>query len=155
MSALREERMSHTYARIHVHVIFSTTERQKLIPKDVQPKLWSYMAGIFHNKGIAPIAINGTDNHVHALFHLPSTMALAKAVNFLKTNSSSWMNEHRRRFAWQDGYGAFSVSESNTEAVVNYIRNQEKHHRRRSFEEEYLEFLKRHRIEFDPKYVFG
>jgi putative transposase len=65
------------------------------------------------------------------------------------------MKEHGRRFAWQDGYGAFSVSESNTEDVIHYIRDQEKHHRRRTFEEEYVEFLKRHRIEFDPKYVFG
>lgn len=147
--------MSHTYARIHIHLIFSTKERQKLIPKDVQPQLWSYMAGIFHNKGIVPIAINGTDNHVHALFHLPTTMALAKAVNLLKTNSSGWMNEHQRRFGWQDGYGAFSVGESNIEAVINYIRDQEKHHRKRSFEEEYVEFLKRYGVDFDPKYVFG
>ena len=122
--------MSHTYARIHIHVIFSTKEWQKLIPKDVQPQLWSYMAGVFHNKGVEPIAINGTDNHVHALFHLPTTMTVAKAVNLLKANSSRWMNERRRWFSWQDGYGAFSVSESNTEAFINYIRNQEKEDRR-------------------------
>lgn len=147
--------MSHTYARIHVHLIFSTKERKKLIPREVQPELWSYMAGICRNQGITTIAIGGTDNHVHALFHLPATMALAKAVNLLKTNSSRWMNEHRRRFAWQDGYGAFSVSQSNTEVVIRYIRDQERHHRKRSFEEEMMEFLKKHRIQFDAKYVFG
>jgi putative transposase len=152
--------MSHTFARIHIHVIFSTKERRKLIAKEVRPELWSYMAGICHNRGIVPIAINGTDNHVHALFHLPTTMTVAKAVNLLKANSSRWMSErwmskHGKKFAWQDGYGAFSVSESNTRAVINYIRDQEKHHRKRSFEDEYLAFLKRHKFEFDPKYVFG
>jgi REP element-mobilizing transposase RayT len=146
--------MSHTFARIHVHIIFSTKERQKSIPKQIQPQLWSYMVGICRNKDIKAIAINGTDNHVHALVHLPTTITLAKAVNFLKSNSSRWMREHGRRFAWQDGYGAFSVSESNTAAVINYIRDQEKHHRRRSFEEEYLAFLKKHGFKYDPKYVF-
>jgi REP element-mobilizing transposase RayT len=113
------------------------------------------MAGICRNHALAAIAINGTGNHTHALFHLPRSMTLSKAVNLLKANSSRWMNEHGRDFAWQDGYGAFSVSESNTEAVVKYIRDQEKHHRKVSFEEEYLKFLKKHGIEFDPKHVFG
>ncbi|HLJ29186.1 MAG TPA: IS200/IS605 family transposase [Candidatus Angelobacter sp.] len=147
--------MSHTFARIHIHVIFSTKDRKKLIPKEVQPELWSYMAGICRNKGITPIAINGTDNHAHVLFHLPQDVTLAKAVNLVKTNSSKWMNEHRRKFAWQEGYGAFSVSESSTWVVINYIRNQEKHHRNRTFEEEYLALLKKHKVKFDPKYVFG
>lgn len=147
--------MSHTYATVHIHVIFSTKERKRLIPKEIQSQLWSYMAGICRNQKITAIAINGTENHVHALFHLPTTMTLAKAVNLLKTNSSRWMSEQGKKFAWQDGYGAFSVSESNTQAVINYIRDQEKHHRRISFEEEYVAFLKKHRFAFDPKYVFG
>ena len=146
--------MSHTFARIHIHLIFSTKERQKLIPPEMQSDLWSYMGGICHNKGIEPIAINGTDNHAHVLFHLPPTMALAKAVNLIKANSSRWMGEHTKRFAWQDGYGAFSVSESNTQAVINYIRDQEKHHRKQTYEREFVAFLKRHRIKFDPRYVF-
>lgn len=113
------------------------------------------MADIFRNQGVVPIAINGTDNHAHVLFHLSATMPLAKAVNLLKANSSRWMHEHGRRFGWQDGYGAFSVSESNTESVINYIRDQKKYHRKRSFEEEYVKFLRRHRFDFDPKYVLG
>src|SRR5215470_18835104 len=113
-----------------------------MIAKQIQPRLWSYMAGICHNKGIEPIAINGMDNHVHVLIHLPPAIALAKAVNFIKSNSSRWMREHRPKFAWQDGYGAFSVSESSTADVVSYIRDQQKHHRKRIFEEEYLAFLK-------------
>ncbi|HEY6352390.1 MAG TPA: IS200/IS605 family transposase [Candidatus Angelobacter sp.] len=147
--------MSHTFARIHIHLIFSTKQREKLIPQEIQSRLWAYMASICHNKGIEPIAINGTDNHVHVLFHLPAIMALAKAVNLIKANSSRFMNEHKRGFAWQDGYGAFSVSESNTDAVIRYIRDQEKHHRKRTFEQEYVVFLKKHRFNFDPKYAFG
>lgn len=147
--------MSHTFARIHIHLIFRTKERQKLIPREMQSRLWAYMTSICRAKRIQPIAINGADNHAHVLFHLPPTMPLAKAVNLIKTNSSRWMSKHRGRFAWQDGYGAFSVSKSNTQAVINYIRDQEKHHRKRSFEEEYLAFLRKNRIEFDPKYVFG
>ena len=147
--------MSHTLARIHIHVIFSTKERQRFIPKKMQSSLWAYMASICHNKGIEPIAINGADNHVHVLFHLPPAMALAKAVNVVKANSSRWMSEHKRGFAWQDGYGAFSVSESNTDAVIRYIRDQEKHHRRRTYEQEYIAFLKKHRVKYDLRYVFG
>jgi len=147
--------VSHTLARIHIHVIFSTKERQRFIPKKMQSSLWAYMASICHNKGIEPIAINGADNHVHVLFHLPPAMALAKAVNVVKANSSRWMSEHKRGFAWQDGYGAFSVSESNTDAVIRYIRDQEKHHRRRTYEQEYIAFLKKHRVKYDLRYVFG
>jgi putative transposase len=147
--------MSHTFAKNHLHVIFSTKERRKSIPKDIQPELWSYMAGICKNQQMAAIAIGGTDNHSHVLFHLPQTLTLSKAVQALKANSSKWMNEQGMRFAWQEGYGAFSVSVSNTPVVVNYIRNQEKHHHKISFEDEYLALLKKHGIQFDPKYVFG
>jgi putative transposase len=130
-------------------------ERRKSIPKDIQAELWSYMAGICTNQHMAAIAIRGTDNHSHVLFHLPPTQTLSKAVQALKTNSSKWMNDQGMRFAWQEGYSAFSVSVSNTSAVVNYIRNQENHHRKISFEDEYVALLKKHGIEFDPKYVFG
>jgi putative transposase len=147
--------MSHAFAKNHIHLIFSTKGRSKIIPKEVQPQLWSYMAGICRNQGMAPIAINGMDDHAHALFHLPPSLALAKAVNLIKANSSKWMNEHGRGFAWQEGYGAFSVSVSNTVAVADYIRNQELHHRNLTFEDEYLALLRKHGLEFNPKNVFG
>ena len=92
---------------------------------------------------------------MHLLFHLPPSLALAKAVTLFKSNSSRWMNESSRKFAWQEGYGAFSVSTSNLAAVVRYIQDQESHHRKISFEDEYLMLLKKHGVEFDPKYVFG
>jgi putative transposase len=139
--------MSHAFVKNHLHLVFSTKDRQPSISKDAQPELWSYLAGICHNQKMAPIAVNGMSDHAHLLFHLPPTIALAKAVQLLKTNSSKWMNEHGRRFAWQEGYGAFSVSVSNTATVASYIRNQEQHHRKMTFEEEYRALLKKHGID--------
>ncbi len=147
--------MSHTYTRCHFHVVFSTKERQKVISKEVQPRLWSYITGICHNQKMIPVAVGGMDDHAHLLFHLPPTMALSKAVLLIKANSSKRMNEHGNRFAWQKGFGAFSVSESALDSVANYIRTQEKHHTKMSFEEEFLALLRKHKIEYDPKYVFG
>ena len=99
--------------------------------------------------------IGGVEDHVHLLFHLPPSLALARAVTLFKSNSSKWMNESGSKFAWQEGYGAFSVSASNLAAVVKYIQDQECHHRKISFEDEYLALLKKHGVEFDPRYVLG
>jgi REP-associated tyrosine transposase len=104
--------VSHAFVKNHIHLVFSTKDRTKSIAKDVQPELWSYMAGICRNQGMAAIAINGMEDHTHLPFHLPPTMSLAKAVQLIKANSSKWMNEHGRRFAWQEGYSAFGVSVS-------------------------------------------
>jgi putative transposase len=139
--------MSHAFVKNHIHLVFGTQDRCSTIAKDVQPELWSYMAGICRNQDMAAIAINGMEDHSHVLFHLPPTTALAKAVQLLKANSSKWMNEHGRRFAWQEGYGAFSVSISNTAAVARYIRNQEQHHRKMTFEQEYRALLLKHGID--------
>ena len=98
---------------------------------------------------MAAIAINGMADHAHILFHLPQNMSLAKAVQLLKANSSKWMNEHGRRFSWQEGYSAFSVSISNTPVVARYVRNQEQHHRKMTFEQEYRALLRKHGIEVD------
>jgi REP-associated tyrosine transposase len=147
--------MPHTYARNHLHVIFSTKNREKTIPKNLQPELWAYMAGICRRNGMNAIAIGGTDDHLHALFHLPPTMAPSKAVQMLKANASRWMNMKKKGFAWQEGSGIFRVSMSHTATVARYIRNQEAHHRKISYEDEYVRFLKKHGIDFDPRYVFG
>jgi len=101
------------------------------------------------------VAIGGTANHVHILFHLSPKTALAKGVQHIKSNSSKWMGEQGIEFAWQEGYGAFSVSSSNLDQVAGYIRNQEAHHRKFSFEEEFRALLKKHGVEYDPKYVVG
>ena len=91
---------------------------------------------------------------LHLLFHLPPSRSLADALRVIKTNSSKWMNEHQAQFAWQDGYGAFGVRESNLAAVVKYIHSQKEHHRKMTFEDEYLALLKKHKIDFDPRFVF-
>ncbi len=147
--------MPHAFTKNHQHVVFSTKGRRKIISSEIQPRLWSYMTGICRNHGMVSVAVGGIDDHAHLLFHLPPTITLSKAISMIKANSSKWMNEHERGFAWQEGYASFSVSESNLEAVAKYIRNQRQHHRRMTFEEEYLALLKKHRIDFDPKYVFG
>lgn len=147
--------MSHTFTQNHIHAVFSTKDRLKTIPVDFQPKLWSYIAGICRNQKMVPVAVGGVEDHAHLLFHLPPTLTLSKALSLVKANSSKWMNEHGRNFAWQEGYGAFSVSASNLRLVASYIRNQQKHHQRMGFEDEFLSLLKKHGITFDPKSVFA
>jgi putative transposase len=122
--------MSHSFSKNHQHIVFSTAGRQKTIVKEIQRKVWAYMAGICRNHGIFVHAIGGIEDHVHLLLELPLTLGVPKAVAVVKANSSKWLNEMGRSFAWQKGYAAFSVSESNIDAVVEYIRNQEAHHRK-------------------------
>jgi putative transposase len=147
--------VSHSYAQNHLHVVFSTKERSKLINDQMQPKWWSYLAGIARNHDFLVLANGGMADHVHLLIQLSPVLSLAKAVSLLKANSSKWMNEHGIRFGWQQGYGAFSVSASNLNAVERYIANQAKHHREMTFEDEFVALLKKHGIQFDFKYVFG
>ena len=148
--------MSHTYVSGLVHCVFSTKERRNTIAKERQTKLWSYLGGIARRNGFKAVAIGGTQNHVHILLSLPATMPLAKALQLLKGGSSKWLNESGDgRFAWQEGYGAFTVGISQLTHTIAYINTQAEHHRKRSFEEEFLVFLKKHRIEYDPEYVLG
>ena len=147
--------MSHTYSQNTLHIVFSTKHRQKLIRKDFQSQLHGYVAGICKNEGIFVYAIGGTEDHIHVLVKIPPALPVAKAVNVIKSNSSRWANEEGHSFAWQDGYAAFSVSASNVAAVVRYIENQEAHHRKIGFEAEFVALLRKHGVEFDPKFVFG
>jgi putative transposase len=147
--------MPHSYSKNIQHIVFSTKNREKLIPKSLQPKLWAYSAGICRNHGIIPVEIGGIDNHIHLLIQIPAAMSLAKAVSTIKSNSSRWISEQKTSFAWQEGYAAFSVSASNLNRVSQYIQNQEAHHRKITFENEFLALLKKHRVSFDPKFVFG
>lgn len=112
------------------------------------------MAGICANVGMFALAIGGIEDHVHSLVELPPTMSLSKAVNLLKSNSSGWMNDQRSDFHWQEGYGAFAVSVSNLAAVKRYVLNQEAHHRNMTFQDEYIALLKKHGVQYDPRYVF-
>jgi putative transposase len=148
-------KVGHTFSQNHVHVVFSTKDRRKTISKELQPELWAYLAGICRNHDMIASAVGGIENHVHILLRVPPKLALAKAVLLLKANSSKWMGEQRKSFSWQEGYGAFSVSASNVDAVVRYIQNQEAHHRKLSFEDEFRELLRRHGVKYDPKFVLG
>jgi putative transposase len=117
--------------------------------------MWAYAAGICNNLGILVHAVGGMEDHVHFLLQIPPSLALAKVVLAIKSNSSRWANEEGLKFAWQQGYGAFSVSSSNVPVVVRYIQNQEAHHKKMNFDTEFLALLKKHGIEFDSKFVFG
>jgi putative transposase len=147
--------MAHAFSRNHIHLVFSTKDRRDTIAKESQPQLWAYLAGICKNHEMIALAVGGTENHVHILFHLPPKLALAKAVALLNANSSKWMGEQGIEFSWQGGYGSFSVSSSNLDQVKRYIQNQESHHSKTSFEDEFRELLRKHGVQYDPKFVLG
>ena len=147
--------MGHSYSQNLIHCVYSTEGRRNLIKPELQQPLWTYKGSIAKKEGIHLVSAGGTANHAHILIALPSVMTLAKALQTIKAYSSRWMAEHGVRFQWQEGYGAFSVSPSQVETVVSYIRNQAKHHARRTFEEEFTFLLKSSRIDYDPRYVFG
>ena len=143
--------MAQTFISNHTHIVFSTKHRQPLI-KDKE-KLWAYMAGIARNVHADPRAIGGMPDHCHLLLS-QKELPIPKLVNLIKSNSSKWMNERVKAFAWQNGYAALSVSASNLDAVTRYIETQEDHHRKRTFEQEYIALLKKHKMDFDERYVF-
>jgi putative transposase len=150
--------VSHSYSSNRIHLIFSSKNHEKRISEELQTRLWPYMAGIAGNHGFEAIKVGGVDDHAHALLLLPPALPLAKAVQVLKSCSSKWINETKaagRDFAWQEGYGAFSVSASQTEGVIRYIAGQAAHHAKRSYEDEFLDFLKKYGVSYDAAYVFG
>jgi putative transposase len=141
--------MGHKYPNVLVHLVFSTKNREPLIPFELQPKLHAYMSGIGKNKLTPVIAIGGTSNHIHALIALPTDVSVSKVVQVLKANSSRWMGEHQIAFQWQEGYGAFSVSAPNRDAVIAYITNQPVHHAKRSFNDEFTSMLRKAGVAFE------
>lgn len=145
--------MSHTYTLNTLHVVFSTKGRLKLIPQESQSRFHAYIKGICGNIGIHVHAIGGLRDHLHLLLQIPPMMAVAKAIQTIKANSSKWANEQGWKFAWQEGYAAFSVSASLVPSVTGYIEQQEEHHRKRSFQDELMTLLKKHGVSYDPKYV--
>lgn len=148
--------MSHSYVSNRLHVVFSTKERRKLIGQEIERELWAYIVGVGRNHQLPISAVGGIEDHVHILLELPGTVTLSKAVQLIKANSSKWLNETSARgFAWQEGYAAFSVSASNVQSVIHYIDNQREHHKKQTFEEEFIALLRKHGVEYDPKYVFG
>ncbi len=139
-------------------MIFSTKNRERYLRVDMRKRLWDYTNGIIKNLGSDSIAVGGYDEHCHILFQLHPTLAVSKAAQVIKANTSKWLSEvypELRNFSWQEGYAAYSVSSSQVESVIRYIQNQEEHHKRVSFQEEYIAFLKANNIEYDERYVLG
>lgn len=149
--------MSRTFTQLFTHIVFSTKGRARLIAPDLKPELHAYLGGLTRELKGKALVINGMEEHVHLLVSLPPTISLSNTLRFLKSNSSKWVHEkwpERSSFAWQLGYGAFSVNKSNVPEVTDYICNQEDHHRRISYEEEFLALLRKHNIEYDERYVW-
>jgi putative transposase len=150
--------MSHSYSICLMHYVFSTKNREPTITPELQSRLWPYLGGLARERNAGPLAIGGIDNHVHILVDLPATITIAKAAQEFKALSSKWIHEtfpRHRAFAWQEGYGAFSVSVSNLERIIQYIENQAQHHGRLTFEDEFVALLKKHNLTYDARYVFG
>jgi REP element-mobilizing transposase RayT len=149
--------MPQSLARLHVHLIFSTKHRERLITDPVREMLHAYIATVLQNLGCAPVLVNSVEDHVHILFELSRTVSVSQAVEEVKKTSSKWIKTQGAGFAgfsWQAGYGAFAVSESNVPSVREYIVGQQEHHRRKSFQEEFRAFLERHGVAYDERYVW-
>ena len=148
--------MSHTAGNLLLHLIFSTKDRRPLITAEIRTDLFAYLGGIIREMHGTALVVNGMTDHVHMLIRIRPAHATAEIARVVKTNSSRWVHEKWNvRFAWQTGYGAFSVSESNAPAVSRYIAMQEEHHKKVTFKEEYVVFLKKNKIEYDERYIWG
>ena len=149
--------MPHSYTSCVMHCVFSTKDRHKTMSPQFQERLWPYVGGIARKNAIKALEVGGVEDHMHLLLSLPATMGVAKAMQLLKGGSSKWVHDNfprLRAFAWQEGYGAFSIGKSQMADTVDYIRSQERHHRRITFQEEFLAFLKKHEIEYDERYIW-
>jgi REP element-mobilizing transposase RayT len=148
--------MASTHLSLHFHVVFSTKNRDPRIAAQWRERLHAYLGGVARNSGGIPEAVGGVADHVHLLLGLKATARPADVVRDIKAVSSKWIHDETddRTFAWQEGYGAFSVSPSHCETVRNYIARQEEHHRKKSFQEEYLELLHRCGVDFDERYLW-
>jgi putative transposase len=149
--------VGHTYVSNLTHCVFSTKHRQKPITPELETRLWPYMSGIAREKNMKAISIGGTDDHIHMLLSLPATISVAKAVQLIKGGSSKWVHDQFRQyrdFGWQEGYCAFTIGISQADETISYIQKQKEHHRKTSFQDEFLKILKKHGIEYDERYIW-
>ena len=150
--------MANTFSQIYFHIVFSTKNRVDWINPEIEQRVWAYIGGIARKHNMTAIQVGGIDNHIHALIGSPTTFAPSQVAKYLKGDSSRWIhNEFQamRDFAWQDGYGVFSVSRSEISRVVDYIKTQREHHKKQTFEDEFITLLKLHGIEYDERVLFG
>ena len=149
--------MAGTYSQIYIQIVFAVKGRENLIHREWKDDVHKYMAGIIKAKEQKPIIINGMSDHVHAFVGLRPSMAISDLVRDIKNNSCNFINENKLvkgKFSWQEGYGAFSYAHSQIDNVYNYILNQEDHHAKKTFREEYYDFLKKFEVDFNEKYLF-
>ncbi len=150
--------MSHSYISCYIHYTFSTKGRIPNLSADIRPRLWAYMGGIARAKGMEAVHIGGEVDHTHALISLPATLSIAKGIQLINGPSSKWMHENYPalpQFAWQEGYGAFSVGYASLENVQEYIQNQAVHHQRHTFKEEFVAFLQKYHIPYEEQYLWN
>src|SRR6266700_1445208 len=146
-----------SYVSSYYHCVFSTKERRPLIPPDLRARLWPFLGGIARQNQMKAIEVGGVPDHIHILLSLPSTVAIAKALQLIKGGSSKWVPDtfpQHRLFRWQVKYAAFGVSVSLLDKTIHYIKNQELHHRKMSFQEEFVVLLNKHRIAYDERYLW-
>lgn len=149
--------MANTYSQIYLHFVFSTKGRAELISREIECRIWAYIAEVCKRHNIAPIQIGGIETHIHAFVGVPTTMSASQAAKAIKGDSSYGIRREfdgMSNFGWQDGYGVFSVSRSGIDGVVDYIKRQREHHTKQSFEDEYRSLLKKHGIDYDEEYLF-
>ena len=150
--------MPQSLARILVHLVFSTKNREPWITTEIEQRIWEYLGGIARKNQMKALQIGGIEDHVHVVVGMRPTMAVSEAVQLLKGGSSKWIHDtfpSMGSFAWQDGYGAFTVSKSQLPDVIHYVANQREHHRVRTFQEEYRALLEKHEIQYDERYIWG
>jgi len=149
--------MANTYTQIHIHTVFAVQNRASLIQKEWQERLYPYIIAIIQNYGHKVLSIGGTSDHVHILFGFRPTQSLSELMQNVKRNSSEWINKEKLvlgKFSWQEGFGAFSYSKSQIQKVAKYIENQEKHHKKNTFIEEYKKILNDFELEYNERYIF-
>lgn len=149
--------MANTYSNLFYHIVFSTKGRKDLISPEIETRVWAYIGGIARNHEVVAIQIGGIENHIHVLIMAKPKIAPSQIVQWLKGESSKWIHEtfpELHDFAWQDGFGVFSVSKSNVPDVVEYIRTQREHHAKQTFADEYVSMLRLHGIDYDDRYLF-
>lgn len=149
--------MPNSFTSLHYHLVFSTRRRERLITEQIERRVWEYLGAIASQNRWRPHKIGGVEDHIHVALSCPPTTSISKVAQLLKGSSSKWIHDEfpeLRGFGWQDGYGAFSISQSNLPRVVSYIANQRQHHASQSFEDEFRALLERHGVEFDERYLF-
>jgi REP element-mobilizing transposase RayT len=149
--------MANTYTQIHIHFVFAVKFRNGIIQPQWKDNLYQYITGIIQNKNHKLLAINGMPDHIHILIGIRPSQSISDLMKDVKQGSSLWINENKLangHFEWQVGYGAFSYSKSQLNSVIDYIKNQEIHHKKRTFREEYIQFLEKFEIDYDTEFIF-